>query len=570
MEVDALHSFVVLNYIGAPRKKNRGSPPAALPLSRPPRLPAHSPGLFKLAKKWNKVAGGAPGARVTVLPLLLSSPLLSSRSLQLLFQRTSKLRFEGSAHGGIGGAQPPAAAPAAPPAPPASSPIRVGRRASSGKTALLTTLFPSSGGASFSPSKSGTTTLALSRSSDALAPPPHAPLSQLTEAASSSLTASSSSAAAAAAPPPPLSFSSSAAAGCPVRCEGCVRLQTRFVVLGCAHTFCWGCVAAAAWGQRRSVERQASRGGLDAWDGGWGGAGSAHVAAAAAAAANAAGGGSGSGSGSGGRGGVAAAAAAAVADSEAAEVAEAAAAAADPPPPTGDGAPDAPPPSSKAGGPGWGGLSARFAALPPLATPEAGGDGSQPPQPAPQHPPPASPRAAAAAPAGGGHAATLTCPVCDAVADLEKGHLEVNSLVSDDAFLWLLSRDGERSGGRRHSSRSLLAGIDFASSAWPAGAPSSHLPPSREYSPFHMTHVRFLCPAQCPCKGPPARTRGRCTRPPPGWAASTRGAPSRCPSRRRGERSTTKNRESDTCSSTGGGRKRAWRGRACFALVLAG
>jgi hypothetical protein len=59
----------------------------------------------------------------------------------------------------------------------------------------------------------------------------------------------------------------------------------------------------------------------------------------------------------------------------------------------------------------------------------------------------------------------LCCPMCDSVEALHEGHLEVNALLADDSYLWILaptdSGAGAR-GGRRGAARSLLAGIDFS------------------------------------------------------------------------------------------------------------
>lgn len=318
--------------------------------------------LFKLVKKWNKACSGSPGSRLAGLPLLLPSPLFSSRPLQLLFQRAAKWRHEGSTHGGG-----------------YFSPSSVASGGGGGGGAGLFSS-PLKGGPPSSP-------LRGARGVDDAGLPgsPRGALGRYASATTTSL---------------PLELNASAdglssgsggdAGGCgsaastcaPVRCEGCVKLQTRFVVLGCAHTFCWGCLAASLVHQRRRLERVAgNRGSTGSLAGESGGSASA------------------SGSGP-------------------------------------------PPPSPRALPPTAGGLSRRFS---------ANNCSVSAPWPMPL------PADAALL---GLDRPMLECPVCDSLQDLDRGHLEVNALLADDSYVWILSQDGE--GNRRNSSRSRLAGIDFA------------------------------------------------------------------------------------------------------------
>ena len=205
-----------------------------------------------------------------------------------------------------------------------------------------------------------------------------------------------------------------AAATAPVRCEGCVRMQTRFVALGCSHTFCWGCVAAALVHHRRRAERALGGGGGSSVALNRGSAGS--LAAL-------------------------------------------------------DGMPVPTSPAATAPGLQTGAsMTPLGAAGPPLARRLSASSAAflSWPEPLPEdsrYVGPRSPAAQTAAaggwPASGEHP-LLECPICDSVEDLDQGHLEVNALLSDDSFVWMLSHDGETCGNRRGSSRSRLAGIDFA------------------------------------------------------------------------------------------------------------
>jgi hypothetical protein len=322
--VEELHAFVVLNYIG----------------------------LFKLVKKYNKAMRVAPGgpSAVAALPLLLASPLFHSRPLQLLFQRTAKWRHEGSQHGGNAAAA--AAAAAQERFGGVASPVKGGGVAASS--------------APLSPLKlrAGVPIFGARASSGGLA--------GFAEAFGSSGSLSGEGGSA--------HGGSSAGA---VRCEGCVRAHTRFVVLGCCHTFCWGCLAATLVRQRKLTERQASGSALAALG--------LHASPATAAAVP---------------------------------------------------APTQPPPPPMAPLPPNAGLLARRLSA------ESGGGWARAP---------CSPSFAAA------DGPRLECPVCDAFADLETGHLEVNAMLGDASYVWLLTpADGERR-NRRILSRSRLAGMDFAS-----------------------------------------------------------------------------------------------------------
>jgi hypothetical protein len=333
---------------------------------------------FKLVKKYNKATGAAPGTRLSALPLLLASPLFHSRPLQLLFQRAAKWRHEGSQHGS--GA---VAAQAA-----------MQERASASGTPA----FSAFGGGSFD--RAGGIAAAFGATGTASPVKAALPLSPLRLRAGVPILAAAAAAGAAAESSREahlLSSGSDAGGACEnalfeggggspapaVRCEGCVRRQTRFVVLGCSHSFCWGCVAASLVRQRRTLQRQSSRGsGLDL---------SASQPAAAAA---------------------------------------------------------APAPAPQPLPPNAGGLARR------LATPaEPWASSSN-----------ALGQPGASAFSGDAFEQTLfECPVCDALHDLDKGHLEVNALLADASYVWMLApADGERR-NRRILSRSRLAGMDFAS-----------------------------------------------------------------------------------------------------------
>ena len=57
----------------------------------------------------------------------------------------------------------------------------------------------------------------------------------------------------------------------------------------------------------------------------------------------------------------------------------------------------------------------------------------------------------------------LQCPVCDSYNDLAAGHFEINALLGEHAYIWLLSA-GDLQESRRHgSTRSKLVGINFGS-----------------------------------------------------------------------------------------------------------
>jgi len=89
--------------------------------------------------------------------------------------------------------------------------------------------------------------------------------------------------------------------------------------------------------------------------------------------------------------------------------------------------------------PGAGGLTRRFSA----ASLE-----SESPRVSPRAPPP--PR-------------TLLCPCCDSAEALDEGHLEVNALLSDHAFVWIMApAEGRRRRRGSGAERSLSAGIDFS------------------------------------------------------------------------------------------------------------
>ena len=339
----------------------------------PPPLCPFCTAVFKLVKKWNKAAGSAgPAAQLSAVSLLLPSPIFSSRQVQLLFQRAAKWRHEGSQHGaGVYAAAAAAAAAARPSGgpssggpssptsqapPPVSAAMEEAHTSVSGGISVPLNMAGSSGALSVA-SGDGSTGLPFSSSLGALG-----------------------------------GVNSSTA---PVQCEGCVRMQTRFVALGCSHTFCWGCIAAAVVQQRRRAERAP---------------GSMSAAAL----------GRGSGSSLSGM----------------------------------DTSGMAPPQSPRAPGGLVRRLSASSAAF------------SSWPEPLPEgatYTGPRSPTAGAWPGGGGSDHPLLECPICDSMEDLDTGHLEVNTLLSDDSFVWILSHDGETCGNRRGSSRSRLAGIDFSS-----------------------------------------------------------------------------------------------------------
>ena len=319
--VEELHAFVVLNYIA----------------------------LFKLVKKYNKATRAAPGgpAAVAALPLLLASPLFHSRPLQLLFQRTAKWRHEGSQHGGNAAATLAAAGSFGG----VASPVKSSNLAVAGSAPPLSPLKLRAGVPIFGARASGGG--GLTGFSE-------------TFGSSGSLTGEGGSA------------HGGSAAGA-VRCEGCIRAHTRFVVLSCCHTFCWGCLAATLVRQRKMVERQAS------------GSTATLLGLAAGAAPSAQ---------------------------------------QQPPPPMAPLPPNA-------------GLLARRLSA---GAGEGGGWARAPGSPGTLNAPP-----------------QLECPVCDPPADLETGHLEVNAMLGDASYVWLLTpADGERR-NRRILSRSRLAGMDFAS-----------------------------------------------------------------------------------------------------------
>jgi hypothetical protein len=403
--VEELHCFVVLNYIGARAQRAARAlgarcdhAPSAFSLFFRVFVPfflltfpflfaalPRAPALFKLVKKYNKLTRAPRHARLAALPLLLASPLFHSRPLQLLFQRAAKWRHEGSQHGG-GAALAMAAAAAA------------AERASNG----LSSPMKAAGGLPMSPLRPrgvgvpifGGASLRLSAGGE-----------ESYHGSAGSLLGGECGG--------PVSPSAA-----PVRCEGCVRGQTRFVVLGCAHTFCWGCVAASLVRQRRLLARQASGPGPGLGGGGGGGSGRGSNADLSAPSPDAA----------------------------------AAAPQQQPPQPL--------PPtagllsrrlSATADAP-WSGVSGSApggssASLHGLATAHSFG-------------------ASAAALLGDAAAcepALLECPVCDAMHNLDDGHLEVNPLSGDaGCYVWMLApAEGRMS--RRNPSRSRLAGMDFAS-----------------------------------------------------------------------------------------------------------
>jgi hypothetical protein len=339
-----------------------------LPL-RPPLLTA----VFKLVKKWNKAAaGGSPAAQLSAVSLLLPSPIFSARQVQLLFQRAAKWRHEGSQHGAGAFAAAAAAAAAQPSGgPPSGGPSSPTSQPPAPATEMDDAHIPS-GGISVALNmvgSSGTLSVGSGDGSTGL------PFSCSLSAGLGGLGGVNSSTS-------------------PVQCEGCVRMQTRFVALGCSHTFCWGCIAAALVQQRRRAERAP---------------GSMSAAAL--------------GRGSGGS----------LSGMDTSGV--------------------APPQSPRAPGGLVRRLSASSAAF------------SSWPEPLPEgatYTGPRSPTAGAWPGGGSGDHPLLECPICDSVEDLDTGHLEVNTLLSDDSFVWILSHDGETCGNRRGSSRSRLAGIDFA------------------------------------------------------------------------------------------------------------
>jgi hypothetical protein len=385
---------------------------------------AASAALFKLVKKYNKATRAPRHARLAALPLLLASPLFHSRPLQLLFQRAAKWRHEGSQHGG-GAALAMAAA---------------AERAAGGGSAHGG--IGGIGGALNSPMKAhaGGGPLSPLRPRGAGVPIFGGGALRLQAGGGGGLSDGGSYHGS--------SGSLLFADGCgspspPVRCEGCVRGQTRFVVLGCAHTFCWGCVAASLVRQRRLLQRQASLGG-GGGGGGGGSRGSGIDLAAAPPSPDAAG----EGAAAGGEGAAAAAAAAAAVP----------AAQRQPLPPNAGllsrrlCAPDSP--WDPAGGaPGAGGAhpGGGSSALHSLASAQSfGGLGS-------------ASSASLLGDAAACEPALLECPVCDAAHNLDDGHLEVNPLSGDaGCYVWMLApAEGRMS--RRNPSRSRLAGMDFAS-----------------------------------------------------------------------------------------------------------
>lgn len=344
--------------------------------------------MFKLVKKWNKASACAsPGAQLSAVSLLLPSPIFSSRQVQLLFQRAAKWRHEGSQHGA--GVYAAAAAAAA-----ASRPSGT----------------PSSGGPS-SPTSQPPPVSAM-EDAGTLGAGISAPLNMVGSSGALSVGSGDGSTGG-------LPFSSSLGAGlgalggglnsstAPVQCEGCVRMQTRFVALGCSHTFCWGCIAAALVQQRRRAERAPGSSSALALHRGSGGSLSGMDTTAMA-----------------------------------------------------------PPQSPRAA---TGGLVRRLSA--------SSAAFSSWPEPLPEgatYMGPRSPSAGAWPGGGGSDHPLLECPICDSMEDLDQGHLEVNTLLSDDSFVWILSHDGETCGNRRGSSRSRLAGIDFANLNVNAGGSGSY------------------------------------------------------------------------------------------------
>ena len=325
--------------------------------------------LFKLVKKARKLSSG-PAAALSALPLLLASPLMHSRSLHLLFQRAAKLRGDSSSHGGNQASAFLASASALAPAPAAPAPSATAH------------LVPSSSAARC-PSESESSEDTRRNSLDGWSggcggAPPF--------------------------PPPSL-----------LRCEGCTRPQTRYVVLSCSHTFCWSCVASQLTNQRRRLSRRNS----EVWGAGGGAPTSPPLRRASASASS-------------------------LGRMSALNLAEMAAAE----------------PSSASGRPPLNAgllamrLSTAAAAAAAVAKEEEGAGQSE-----------------ADREEREGLAPQLCCPLCDSVEDLDSGHLEVNALLSDDAYLWVLP--GGSQSVRRGSSRSRLAGMDFSQLSTPPGSPAN-------------------------------------------------------------------------------------------------
>lgn len=272
-------------------------------------------------KKYNKSCPCAPfGKPLAALPLLVASPLLHSGSLQLLFQRAAKWRSDGTAGHPCGSA-------GALPGPP--SPFLLPRQPPS---------------------------------------PPHQPLPALSLLGARPVSA-----------PMPVAQpndepESPTAATAAVRCDGCVRCQRRYVVLGCSHTFCWGCVAMTALRAARRAES--------------------------------------------------------------------------PPSPTSALTAGLPPGSPTAA------LRRRVSVNEAVLREAAA--------------------AAGAEEEGGG----FECPVCDALHDLDGGHLEVNALMGDASYVWVLAPSGEGRRGRRVLSRSRLMGMDFSTLASSLGSGAHPLRPA--------------------------------------------------------------------------------------------
>lgn len=190
-------------------------------------------GVIKLVRAWNKHSGqaqqpDAPGSahRLQCLHFLLKAPVFTSSQLHLLFQRVAKLRLRRHS---VPSLRPSCAlavaVPAACPAP--QHTLSNDSGADSGACST------SSGGASFSSSPTS-----------GASPTPAATVAAVSDAGGgvvqtrrpsqqsdfSGLRAGPAGGAA------PTIFE-------PVRCNGCVRRLSRFVLLGCDHAFCWSCTA---------------------------------------------------------------------------------------------------------------------------------------------------------------------------------------------------------------------------------------------------------------------------------------------------------------------------------------